>query len=400
MKPGYIIPAPVDIYFLNIEAMNISTRSFVLSSTFLLALISIGLTWNLPEGHAWHSGRPAITPDIPSEFPIYQPTQSLTGYLTIAVQDDTRALIAALAKEFHSWHPNLKLALLQSKNYEGSPTRSTLGSFLDGLAKPRLEAGKHRGFLGSSDIRLLVLSKKLTNEEKTEFISRFGYRPVEIPLARDAVVFYVNYQNPVQGLTLNELQALFSDSPVGEEMSGLRIWGDVGMNGGWKITPVNLYVPNKFRAISTYTFLQKFALANGKFRKDVIEKTGSASVVLAVSNDKNGIGGGDFGFHIPHVRVVPIAKKAKLPYVTPTTQTIMNGTYPLSHPVYLYINKTPSHDLPPAISEFLNFIHSRTAQEVVVKEGLFPLKPSEVQRNLQLLSFSPDGVKAKSKPSK
>ena len=380
--------------------MNIFTHSLILSSTFVLAVMSMGLTGNLPESHARHSGRLGMTPKIPSELQRYQPTQSLAGYLTIAVHGDTQALMAELAKAFHSWHPNLKLALLQSKPYEGSPTRSTLGSFLDRQATPRLKDGKHRGFLGSNDIRLLVLSKKLTNEEKKEFISRFGYRPVEIPMARDAVVFYVNYTNPVQGLTLDELQALFSNSPVGEATSGSRIWGDVGLKGQWKMAPVNLYVPTKIRAISTYSFLQKFALSNGEFRHDVIEKTGSASVVLAVSNDRTGIGGGDFGFQTPHVRVVPIAKKAKLPYITPTTQTIMNGTYPLSHPVYLYINKTPSQDLAPAISEFLNFIHSRTAQEFIVTEGWFPLKTSEVQRNLQLLGFSPDRGKSKGKPSK
>jgi len=376
--------------------MKLFTRSCVLSTTLSLAFTTIGLLWNFPECQARHSGRPIITPDIASEFHIYQPTQSVTGYLTMAAQDDTYTLAAALVKEFHSWHQDLRPAVLKSKNYEGNSPRTRLGSFLDHHARPRFNDGKNRGFIGSSDIRLLVLSKRLTTEEKSEFISRFGYRPVEIPIARDAAVFYVYYQNPIQGLTLDKIQALFSDPLMGEEPSGLRNWGDLGLDGPWRMAPVTLYIPNKNRAVSTYSFLKNFALAKGTFRDDIIEKTGSASVVLAVSNDRNGIGGGDFGFQIPHVRVIPIAKKPKLPYIIPTTQTIMNGTYPLSHPVYLYINKSPAQELPPAISEFLKFIHSQTAQEVVVNEGRFPLKTSEVRRNLQLLSFSPAGANTRS----
>ena len=379
--------------------MNIFTRSLFIHMPLLGFFITMGVVCDIPDVYARHSGPSPMTPDIPAEFGTYEPTKQLSGYLTIAVRDDTHDFVAALVKAFHSWHPNLGTALLKSKNYEGSPTRSPLGGFLDRQAKPRLHNGKSRGFFGSTDIRLLALGKKLTSEEKSEFISRFGYRPLEIPIARDAVVFYVHYKNPVKGLTLDEIQALFSEYPIGQEPSAVRKWGEIGVNGAWKIAPVNLYLPQKNREIPTYSFLQEFVLSNGKFRTDAIEKTGSASVVLAVANDVNGLGGGDFGFQIPHVRVLPIAKKPKLPYVTPTIQTIMNGTYPLSHPIYLYVNKSPTDDLPSAVSEFLTFINTRTAQEVVVKEGRFPLKTSEVQRNQQILNFSPEGDKDEIQPS-
>jgi len=363
-------------------------RSFIHYAPLLMSMFLIGLVSDLQSSHAGHSGRPTIVPDIAPEIEPYQPSRNAKGYLTMVVKDDIHVLMDALVEAFRHWHPELKIAIQPSQTYS-QDSRLTLDSFLHRLVQPRLKTGNHRGFFGSHDIRLLGLSRKLTQEEKSEFISRFGYRPLEIPIARNMLVFYVNYKNPIKGLTLEQIQALFSAPPNGDLSSQLRKWGELGVNGEWNVAPITLYVPHKQHALSAHQFIREYVLRNGPFRNDVSSLNGSASVVLAVSNDLHGIGVADFGFQIPHVRVLPVAKKAKLPFVNPTTRTIMNNTYPLTHFIYLYVNKSPTDNLPEDISEFLIFIHSREGQEVVLNHGRFPLNTSEVQRNLQIFNPSP-----------
>ena len=69
-----------------------------------------------------------------------------------------------------------------------------------------------------------------------------------------------------------------------------------------------------------------------------------------------------------------------MPYVTPSSATITDETYPLRRVLYLYVNKDPKGSVPPAAKEFLAFLMSQEGQEAVVKAGFFPLPINQISK--------------------
>jgi phosphate transport system substrate-binding protein len=85
------------------------------------------------------------------------------------------------------------------------------------------------------------------------------------------------------------------------------------------------------------------------------------------------------------VRIVPLAERAGKPFVEPSAETVMNGVYPLSRPLYLYVNEEPGTKFDPLLREFLRFANSLQGQQAVVSAKAYPLTPAMVARNLTLL---------------
>lgn len=313
---------------------------------------------------------PVVDPAIPD----FQPQNSLIGSLAIQASPHLRPVFAELVRKFLRWHPHTP-ASLQNLSKFGA------------------------GYIPQLQVKLIGLTRQLTSEESSKFLSRFGYRLTEIPIGRDAVALYVHRSNPLKGLSLAQVEGLFSTTPAGDQTVAIQTWGGTGLAGGWSDLPVHPYIPTG-RDLSDQIFFRELVLRNRAFLSEVEEKPGSASVVLAVARDPLGIGVADMGMESPFVKVVPISKQTGMPYIAPTVETIGNGTYSLTQPFYLYVNKPPTEDLDPVIGEFLKFIHSREGQQLLITQGRFPLKSFEVRRNLQVLNLEPEAMTAEIEPRK
>ena len=110
------------------------------------------------------------------------------------------------------------------------------------------------------------------------------------------------------------------------------------------------------------------------------EQPGSASVVQGVSEDRAGIGYSGIGYLTSGVRALPLAEKEGTAFKEATQENAMEGSYPLWRHLYLYVNKAPNKPLDPLVKEFLRFVYSREGQQVVVKDGFFPLSPAMVEK--------------------
>ena len=110
------------------------------------------------------------------------------------------------------------------------------------------------------------------------------------------------------------------------------------------------------------------------------EDPGAASVILDLSRTQTGIGYSGFGLQSSNVRILPLAEAAGMPFITPSSATVANQTYPLRRVLYLYIDKNPKAPLPPAVKEFLTFVMSQEGQEAVIKAGFFPLPMNQVTK--------------------
>jgi phosphate transport system substrate-binding protein len=297
----------------------------------------------------------------------YQPVSHLKGALTIVVDPSLRPHLLKMGNEFQRYYPDMKVVV---QDTSVAPPGLEIDAFLKNFAEIRRGNGFVKGPSGSMRIKVLALSRGLTADEIEECVSRFGYRPVSIAIGKDALAIYVNRANPVQGLTLDQLQAVFAQSSEENGIGPIAEWGLVGGEADWTTFPINVYGVNGSQKGIRHVFDQ-LVLAHKGWNPSLTKLAGPASMALAIGNDTFGIGFGPLGFTMPQIRAIPIAKKAGMPLIMPSARTVMNGTYPLSQSLFLHINKAPHEELPPFLAEFLKYLHSQ--------EGHFLCKSLKLQ---------------------
>ena len=155
------------------------------------------------------------------------------------------------------------------------------------------------------------------------------------------------------------------------------------MDGAWGGAPISLYGRNS--ASGTYGFFKEHALCNGDYKDTVKEQPGSASVVQGVGEDRNAAGYSGIGYTTSGVRAVPLAAKERDPFHEANYQNVINGSYPMSRFLFVYINREPGKPLDPLVKEFAKFVFSKEGQEVVIKDGFFPLPASVAKEELAKL---------------
>lgn len=342
------------------------------------AAVGLGAALLVGLGSAWaQSSLEAVRPVVDSTIPTYTPKPGVSGAIAIAGSDSMQPIIVKVASAFRAWQPNVKIAV------QGGGSDNALRAFIQNIAASRRGDGNVRGHLSSNDVEILASSRPLTAEEQKEFHSRYGFDPTEIPIALGAIALYVNYQNPLTGLSLEQVDALFSKSRNRGAQSDITTWGQLGLAEGWERQPIRLYGRDK--RSGTRTLFIHTALLDGTMKSEVKEEPGTAMEILDISRDILGIGYAGTGFEASTVRILPIASKTGELPVRPTAETAANGSYPLTRSLYLYAKRNPKGELPVEIAEFLRFINSRDGQETLAKAGVFPLSSDQIHSNLQAL---------------
>jgi phosphate transport system substrate-binding protein len=280
----------------------------------------------------------------------------------------------------------MKIAVQGSHNHDERTQLPLIEPLLDGHANSRRGDGKTSGHFGSNQVQLLASSRPLTEEELKTLRQRHGFEPTPIPIAQDAVAIYVNSENPIKGLTLQQADAIFSKSRKRGAAENLSRWGQLGLTGEWDQAQIHLY-GRDLRSKGTRPFFKQIVLVDGEFKDDVRMQPGSASVVLAITGDRFGIGYSGIGYQSSSVRAVPLAENTDSDYVAPSAESVQGGNYPLSRQLYLYVNKAPSKALDPKILEFLKFANSQEGQTIVAKAGVYPLTAPQITANLERLGI-------------
>ncbi|HEY7863984.1 MAG TPA: phosphate-binding protein, partial [Thermoanaerobaculia bacterium] len=128
----------------------------------------------------------------------------------------------------------------------------------------------------------------------------------------------------------------------------------------------------------------------GDYKDSVKEQPGSASVVQGVSEDKFSIGYSGIGYTTSNVKAIRLAKKAGEPFFAESYDNVLSGKYPLARYLYVYVAVDPyksgSDKISPLTSEFLKFALSKEGQEVVVKDGYFPVPASVAKEEVKKIS--------------
>ncbi|MGH7266773.1 MAG: PstS family phosphate ABC transporter substrate-binding protein [Candidatus Rokuibacteriota bacterium] len=280
-------------------------------------------------------------------LPAYRAASGISGSISSVGSDTLNNLMTLWAEAFGRHYPNTKVQI------EGKGSSTAPPALIGGTAQ------------------LGPMSRPMKNTEIDAFEKKFGYKPTAIRTSVDALAVFVNKDNPLECLTIARVDAIFSKSRRQGHREAIDTWGQLGLTGDWANRPISLYGRNS--ASGTYGFFKEHALKNGDFRDEVKEQPGSASVVQGVTVDRHGIGYSGIGYATAGVRPVPLTGSAGARCHEATPDEAYAGRYPLARFLYVYVNRAPGKPLDPLTREFAKLILSKEGQEVVIKDGYFPI---------------------------
>ncbi|WP_421682851.1 phosphate ABC transporter substrate-binding protein PstS family protein [Stutzerimonas urumqiensis] len=284
----------------------------------------------------------AVDPALPT----YEKTTGVSGNLSSVGSDTLANLMTLWAEDFKRHYPNVNIQIQAA----GSST-----------APPALTEGTSS---------LGPMSRQMKDQEIQAFEEKYGYKPTEVPVAIDALAVYVHKDNPIESLTMEQVDAIFSSTRLCGGDKDIKTWGDLGLTGDWANRPIQLFGRNSVSG--TYGYFKEEALCKGDFKANVNEQPGSASVVQSVSSSLNGIGYSGIGYKTSSVKAVPLSKGNGEAFEA-NEENAVAGKFPLARFLYVYANKAPNKPLNPLEAQFLKMVLSQEGQQVVVKDGYIPL---------------------------
>ncbi|HJT30842.1 MAG TPA: phosphate ABC transporter substrate-binding protein [Pirellulales bacterium] len=326
-----------------------------------LAASVVGLGWSRPAPPARGASTRAASLD--PALPRYVPVDGVSGTIKSVGSDSMNNLMTFWTQGFREFYPNVQVEV----EGKGSST-----------APPALIAGT---------ANFGPMSREMKNKEIDAFEAQYGYKPVALKTAIDMLAVYVHKDNPVAGLTLAQLDAIFSKNRKQGFAHDIRNWGQLGLRGKWAGLSISLYGRNS--ASGTYGYFKEHALANGDYKDTVKQLAGSATVVQSIARNPGGIGYSGIGYLTADVRAVALADEEGEDFVTPDAVNGYSGEYPLSRYLYVYVNYEPGGELDPLRREFVRYIFSREGQQEVIKDGYLPVKSKAAAATLKLLGIEP-----------
>ncbi len=301
---------------------------------------------------------PGQTVEVDPAVPAYRPAGGVAGNLSSVGSDTLNNLMTLWAEGFRRLHPSVRVQV------EGKGSSTAPPALISGTAQ------------------LGPMSRRMKASEIDAFEKAFGYKPTEVRVAVDALAVYVHRDNPLQRLTLPEVDAIFSRTRRCGHPRPIDHWSDLGV-ATLGDRPISLYGRNS--ASGTYGYFKQVALCGGDFRDQVKEQPGSASVVQGVAQDPAGIGYSGLGYRTSGVKPLALARREGEPYGTVDPEDVYAGRYPLARFLFVYVNRPPGQPLDPLVAAFLRYVLSREGQQVVVKDGYLPLPARVVEQELARL---------------
>ncbi len=304
------------------------------------------------------SAGPALA-EVDENLPNYERVSGISGNLGSQGSDTLNNLMTLWAEEFQDFYPNVSVEI------EGAGSGTAPVALAEGTAN------------------FGPMSRDMRSSEVESFEDAHGYEPTKVRVAIDTIAVFVNRDNPIDGLTMEQVDGMFSAT---QRCGGSDIarWGDVGLDGAWTNRDITLYSRN---AVSgTYGFFREHALCDGDFKDAINEQPGSASVVQGVSESLNGIGYSGIGYKTSGVKAIALGEDEDNLY-EPNAENAVSGDYPLSRFLYVYVNKDPNGELPPIEREFLKLVLSKEGQDVVRRDGFIPMPAQAAERERERLGL-------------
>ena len=294
-------------------------------------------------------GIAAETVMVDSSIPAYTKTSGVSGNINSIGSDTMNNLMTFWCEGFTKNYPNVKCQI------EGKGSSTAPPALIEGTAQ------------------FGPMSRSMKDKEIDDFEKKFGYKPTEVKTSIDTLAVFVNKDNPLECVTLDQLDAVFSKNRACGGTEDITTWGQLGLTGEWANMPISMYGRNS--ASGTYGYFKEHTLCKGDYKDSVKEQPGSASVVQGVTEEKGAIGYSGIGYVTSGVKALKLGKNPG-DCAEPNLENVLNKTYPLGRFLYIYVNKKPNESLDPLRLEFLKYVLSQEGQQVVIKDGYDPLPGS------------------------
>jgi phosphate transport system substrate-binding protein len=316
---------------------------------------------------------PEVDPALPA---YYASAAKLAGELHFSGGDTMRPLVESWARAFRGIHPQMTIRVAADVSLSADGFTALLAGRVDAA----------------------TFVREAFPAELRDFTAKFGYPPLLINVAggsyatqsgTHALAVFVNSANPLEHLTLTQLDAILSTDRRRGAPREITTWGQLGLTGEWGERPLHVYGMVHVRATGNppgvVNFVQQRVLLGGEFRSDIhqeIDRPGAsalAAIVQAIAADPAGIGYSGFGYAMPNTKTVALAESPASPFYAGTPEEVARRLYPLSRQIYLCVNRVPGQPLPPHIKEFIAFALSHQGQEAVAFDpmGFIPLTATQ-----------------------
>jgi phosphate transport system substrate-binding protein len=277
-----------------------------------------------------------VEPDLSQGKPVIEGRISMKG------SDSMDPLIRLWVSEFQKQNPKVEIKV-------ESPGSNT--------APPALTAG---------DVHLGHMSREMNPEEQATFQARRGFPVTRLVVAMDALAIYVHRGNPVRRIALGQLDAIYSSSLLSGWERPLSLWGELGLGGRWRKREIHVFGRDE-KSGSRVFFDEKVLGKGGKVRSGY-QARDQWGIEEAVSKDPAGIGYGPANYASSDVKMLPVLACSGM-YYMPSIENILNGRYPLTRRLNLYVDKEPGKPLPEPLMAFLKFILGPRGQRLVQEYG-------------------------------
>jgi phosphate transport system substrate-binding protein len=326
-----------------------------------------------------------------TSLPTYKPARQVTGNIRSWGSDQMGPLLRLWEKDFQRYQPGV--------------------SFSDDLlGTATAQYGLHEWVAD-----LAVSTRQIYPYEYYGLYRRSLLYPVEIAVATGsynvprksfALGVFVNKQNPLTKLTLQQLDGIFGAHRTGgwQRLSwvtagvargadkDIRTWGQLGLTGAWADKPIHVYGPPGIYPGGVSFFQTRVMGGADSWNEHLMEFADRKKMMQTLSEDPYGIAYTGISYETPQTKALALGETEAGPFVPLTRTTVQARTYPLSRLAYIYFapdrpNGEPAEPpVDPKVEEFLTYILSKQGQAQVSREGDYlPLTPEVAAHSLEEL---------------
>lgn len=225
-------------------------------------------------------------------------------------------------------------------------------------------------------------ARDLTAEEIAQFTAKWGYPPMRIAMAMDALVFLVHKSNPLKEIKMEQIDAAFTTTRRLGWPKDVTVWGDLGLSSGnWPNRPIEAY--GHPLGSGTLDFFR--SSIPGTYKPSIKRFADILEMIEELSANQAAIGYGSISQSFSSLRMLPVVPLGGKSAVEPNAASVADGSYPITRVLNMYVNKTPGKPLDPNILGFLRFTLSHEGQKLVAVSGFVPLPEDIASMNLRRL---------------
>ncbi len=198
---------------------------------------------------------------------------------------------------------------------------------------------------------------------------RLGMRPVQHIVGYDALAVFVNANNPIESLSLSQLEQIFGEGGT------IRKWTDLGVNTP-KCSKQEIVRAGRQNNSGTYVYFRNVVLGRGQdYDFGIMDMLSSKDVVHLVEKTPCAIGYSGLAYATPKVKMICLEKTAGQACVKPSVTSAVDGSYPIARPLFMYTRDEPKG----MTKQYIDWILSDEGQCIIAKKGYAPVR--DVQCN-------------------